>query len=74
MPDSPTCSYAQLLGVPLVLSYHTHLPSYCYKYWKHIGPILAWVSWNLLCWPVNHADLTLVMSSAIKVSNGRKDA
>lgn len=61
------CSYAQWLQVPYVVSYHTHIPMYCYKYHKNIGALLELSAWMLVRWPVRAADLTLVMSSAMKV-------
>ncbi|KAL7556366.1 hypothetical protein ACA910_006292 [Epithemia clementina (nom. ined.)] len=53
--------YARVMCVPLVISYHTHLPVYASNYMGFI-PGAARVSWGLLRWVHSRADLTLVTS------------
>eukprot|EP00798_Chlamydomonas_sp_ICE-L_P022218 gene22218-29282_t len=55
--------YAKMLGIPLVLSYHTHITEYIPRYtWAG----LVKPAWHILRWGVRHADLTLVTSKAMK--------
>lgn len=57
--------YARLLAVPLVMSYHTHIPEYIPKYtWKG----LVQPMWSIIRWCTRRADLTLVTSKAMRVS------
>ncbi|CAL5228626.1 g11792 [Coccomyxa viridis] len=55
--------YAKLLAIPLVVSYHTHIPEYIPKYtWKGlVGPMWRVIRFNILM-----ADLTLVPSKTMK--------
>jgi len=56
--------YARLLAVPLVMSYHTHIPEYIPRYtWSGlVAPM-----WSVIRWCTRRADLTLVTSKAMKV-------
>jgi glycosyltransferase involved in cell wall biosynthesis len=60
--------YARLFAVPLVMSYHTHIPEYIPRYtWKGlVAPM-----WSIIRWCTRRADLTLVTSAAMKVGEGR---
>jgi sulfoquinovosyltransferase len=55
--------WARALSVPLVVSYHTHIPAYIPKYtWSGlVGPM-----WSLIRLAVGAADLTLVPSATMK--------
>ena len=57
-------SYAKALDVPLVLSYHTHLPVYAEKYagWLPFSRFSAWAAIKMAH---SFADLTLVTSPQI---------
>jgi len=59
----PTIVAARLRGIPLVISYHTHLPVYVHTYcrspWNRIA---EWLLWRLLKAAHSCADLTLVTS------------
>lgn len=56
--------YAKLLAIPLVVSYHTHIPEYIPQYtWKG----LVRPMWNIIKFCTLMADLTLVPSKAMKV-------
>jgi sulfoquinovosyltransferase len=59
--------YARLLAVPLVMSYHTHIPEYIPRYtWSGlVAPM-----WSIIRWCTRRADLTLVTSKAMKVGRG----
>ena len=56
--------YAKLLSIPLVVSYHTHIPEYIPRYtWKGlVGPM-----WSIIRWCTRMSDLTLVTSKAMLV-------
>lgn len=57
--------YARLLSVPLVMSYHTHIPEYIPRYtWSGLVEPM----WSIIRWCTRRADLTLVTSKAMKVS------
>lgn len=57
--------YAKLLRIPLVVSYHTHIPEYIPKYtWG----ALVHPMWSIIRWCTRASDLTLVTSAAMKVS------
>jgi len=58
-------AYARAFRIPLVMSYHTHLPIYARDYLGFIPGIVeaAWAVMNLV---LNQADLTLVTSPQIK--------
>lgn len=53
--------YARVMKIPLVMSYHTHLPSYGKNYLSFI-PGIEKFCWELLRWAHARADLTLVTS------------
>lgn len=57
--------YSRMLGIPLVVSYHTHVPYYIPRYtWSGlVEPMWAIIRWCTQC-----ADLTLVTSKVMKVS------
>ena len=57
--------YAKLLAIPLVVSYHTHIPEYIPKYTGSRG--LVEPMWNIIRYCTLVADLTLVPSKAMKV-------
>ncbi len=59
--------YAKLLRIPLVVSYHTHIPEYIPKYtWKE----LVHPMWSIIRWCTRASDLTLVTSAAMKARGG----
>lgn len=53
--------YARVLCIPLVMSYHTHLPTYGKNYLGFV-PGVESMCWELLRWAHSRADLTLVTS------------
>lgn len=57
--------YARIMRIPLLLSYHTHLPIYGRNYLGFI-PFIEEFSWGLLRWVHRRADLTLVTSPQLK--------
>ena len=59
--------YAKLLAIPLVVSYHTHVPKYIPRYtWAgFVKPM-----WSLIRFAARMADLTLVTSKVMKVRTG----
>lgn len=57
----PCLIYARFFRVPLLLSYHTHLPLYARSYLGWIPGIEA-LSWAVLRYVHNQADLTLCTS------------
>ena len=57
--------YARVMCIPLVMSYHTHLPSYGKNYLGFV-PYVEHICWELLRWAHSRADLTLVTSSQMK--------
>lgn len=63
--------YGRIMRIPVMLSYHTHLPIYARNYIKH--PFFEELAWKLIRWMHNRADLTLVTSPQIRdelVANG----
>ena len=55
------------LKIPLVLSYHTHLPVYAAEYRQHFWiPGIVEAAWYLLTWGHSRADLTITTSPQIK--------
>jgi len=55
--------YAKLLRIPLVLSYHTHIPEYIPRYtWAG----LVHPMWSIIRWCTRRSDLTLVTSNAMR--------
>ena len=60
--------YAKLLAIPLVVSYHTHIPEYIPKYtWRGLVEPM----WKVIRYCTLVADLTLVPSKAMKVGSRR---
>ncbi len=57
--------YARILRVPLVMSYHTHLPNYAIKYLGFIPGIESF-AWSLIRFAHQKADLTLTTSPQIR--------
>mmetsp|Transcript_116744 Transcript_116744/g.337241 ORF Transcript_116744/g.337241 Transcript_116744/m.337241 type:complete len:493 (-) Transcript_116744:224-1702(-) len=57
--------YARVMCIPLVMSYHTHLPSYAINYLNFI-PGIEKLAWDSLRWAHGRADLTLVTSPQMK--------
>ena len=57
--------YARVMCIPLVMSYHTHLPSYAINYLGFI-PGIEKFAWELLRFAHSRADLTLVTSPQMK--------
>jgi sulfoquinovosyltransferase len=56
--------YAKMLSIPLVVSYHTHIPEYIPKYtWSGLVEPM----WKLIRFSTLMADLTLVPSKTMKV-------
>lgn len=63
--------YARAMRLPLVLSYHTHLPLYGRNYLGFI-PGIEEMAWAVLRWVHTRADLTLVTSPQMKEEMERK--
>lgn len=64
--------YSRVMRIPLVISYHTHLPSYGKNYLGFI-PGIEEFAWFLLRFVHSRADLTLVTSPQMRdelTSNG----
>jgi len=61
----PAMIYARLMRIPLLMSYHTHVPMYAEKYLGFM-PAHKWVAWALLRWAHTKADLTLCTSPQIR--------
>eukprot|EP00588_Corethron_pennatum_P017361 CAMPEP_0194307654 /NCGR_PEP_ID=MMETSP0171-20130528/4546_1 /TAXON_ID=218684 /ORGANISM="Corethron pennatum, Strain L29A3" /LENGTH=501 /DNA_ID=CAMNT_0039059835 /DNA_START=194 /DNA_END=1699 /DNA_ORIENTATION=- len=57
--------YGRIMRIPVVASYHTHLPVYARNYMGHI-PLIQDFAWTLIRFIHNRADLTLVTSPQIK--------
>ncbi|KAL3917430.1 MAG: hypothetical protein SGILL_004717 [Bacillariaceae sp.] len=57
--------YARVMCIPIVMSYHTHLPSYAVNYLNFI-PGIEKMSWEALRFVHSRADLTLVTSPQMK--------
>jgi hypothetical protein len=57
--------YARLMKVPLLMSYHTHLPHYAKQYLGYI-PGIEEFAWMLLRFAHKRADLTLATSPQLK--------
>ena len=63
----PTLIASRFFGIPLVLSYHTHLPVYCRSYLHpFISRVAEWVIWKLLWLVHSCGDVTLVTSPQIQ--------
>ena len=61
----PSLFYARYFRVPLLFSYHTHLPLYGRTYMGWLPGIEA-LSWALLRYAHNKADLTLCTSPQVQ--------
>lgn len=61
----PAILYARINKIPLLMSYHTHLPSYGKNYLSFV-PGIEPICWELLRMVHNRADLTLVTSPQMK--------
>lgn len=57
--------YARLMGIPLVVSYHTHMPMYATRYLGWVPGIEA-LAWYIVRFWHAWADLTLVTSSQMQ--------
>jgi len=57
--------YSRTMCIPLVMSYHTHLPSYAVNYLSFI-PGIERFAWELLRFAHTRADLTLTTSPQIQ--------
>jgi sulfoquinovosyltransferase len=59
----PAIVASRLRGIPLLMSYHTHLPTYLRTYLASpLDVIGEWIVWRLLRWLHWFADLTVVTS------------
>ena len=59
--------YAKLFSIPILVSYHTHIPQYIPQYtWAGLVEPM----WKLIRFCVRAADVTLVVSSQSKVHPG----
>lgn len=61
----PALFYARVMRIPLLMSYHTHLPAYGENYLSFIPGIVK-MSWDSIRWVHSRADLTLVTSPQMK--------
>lgn len=61
----PAMFYARTMCIPLVMSYHTHMPVYAVNYLGFI-PGIEKIAWELLRFAHTRADLTLVTSPQIQ--------
>ncbi|KAJ1455236.1 hypothetical protein M885DRAFT_520530 [Pelagophyceae sp. CCMP2097] len=61
----PAIAYARAMDIPLVLSYHTHLPVYAERYAGWL-PFARQSSWAAIKLAHGQADLTLVTSPQMK--------
>lgn len=52
--------------VPLMISYHTHIPVYARTYAPWLGSFGEWISWTVIRQLHNCADLTVVTSPQMK--------
>ena len=61
-----TAFVSKWLKIPLVLSYHTHLPVYAKAYFgvfgDWCGDFMAWLAWTVMRIVHNRADLTVTVS------------
>jgi sulfoquinovosyltransferase len=57
--------YARVMCIPLVISYHTHLPSYAINYLNFI-PGIEKFAWDVVRYVHSRADLTLVTSPQMR--------
>mmetsp|Transcript_4418 Transcript_4418/g.6296 ORF Transcript_4418/g.6296 Transcript_4418/m.6296 type:complete len:484 (+) Transcript_4418:120-1571(+) len=64
--------YSRVMKIPLLMSYHTHLPTYGRNYLGFI-PRIEEFAWMILRWAHSRADLTLCTSPQLRdelVANG----
>jgi sulfoquinovosyltransferase len=61
----PGLLYARLLRIPVLMSYHTHLPLYAKKYLPKV-PFIEAFAWSLIKFAHKRADLTLATSPQMK--------
>jgi sulfoquinovosyltransferase len=57
--------YAKLFGIPLIMTYHTHLPVYARNYLGWV-PFILPITWFTVRYIHSHADLVLVTSPQLK--------
>eukprot|EP00560_Eucampia_antarctica_P008914 CAMPEP_0197825200 /NCGR_PEP_ID=MMETSP1437-20131217/2322_1 /TAXON_ID=49252 ORGANISM="Eucampia antarctica, Strain CCMP1452" /NCGR_SAMPLE_ID=MMETSP1437 /ASSEMBLY_ACC=CAM_ASM_001096 /LENGTH=463 /DNA_ID=CAMNT_0043425099 /DNA_START=190 /DNA_END=1578 /DNA_ORIENTATION=+ len=57
--------YARTLRIPLLMSYHTHIPAYSRNYMKWL-PMGEEFSWTCIRWAHKRADLTLCTSPQMR--------
>lgn len=57
---------SRLFHVPLVMSYHTHLPIYVESYLPRLSWVLFRILWWWIKWTHSFADLTLVTSTQMQ--------
>ena len=57
--------YSRIFNIPLVISYHTHLPVYAKKYVRFV-PGIENLAWKIIQFWHKFADLTLVTSSQVQ--------
>jgi len=60
--------WSRIFGIPLVLSYHTHLPAYVHTYVRPpwLRRVAAWFVWRLIRFFHSWADLTVVTSPQVQ--------
>lgn len=60
--------YAKLLAIPLVVSYHTHIPEYIPLYFPRlVASTFSSIMWSIIRFCARAADLTLVTSKVMRV-------
>ena len=71
----PAIVVSRINGIPLLMSYHTHLPIYVRTYVKPktLSVVVEWFVWKMLKLIHSFADLTIVTSSQIATEFGRYD-
>ena len=59
--------WSRLFRIPLVMSYHTHLPVFYRSYcsWKWLASVLEWGTWHYIRATHAFADLTVVTSPQV---------
>lgn len=60
-----TIFYARVMRIPLLASYHTHIPVYSRNYLSHV-PLMEEFAWLLIRFVHTRTDLTLVTSPQMK--------
>mmetsp|Transcript_12544 Transcript_12544/g.37669 ORF Transcript_12544/g.37669 Transcript_12544/m.37669 type:complete len:523 (-) Transcript_12544:480-2048(-) len=59
--------YAKLLAIPLVVSYHTHIPEYIPLYFPRlVASTFSGIMWSIIRFCARAADLTLVTSKVMR--------